>query len=278
MKRLVLLLAVSMTASFSLTAQVKMPQPSPLQTITQDFGIGKVELTYSRPSAKGRKVMGDLVSYGTMWRTGANAATTIRFTEPAFILDKKIDTGIYALYFVPGEKQWELVINKGIKNWGLDGYDAKDDVLRVTVDSRKTKSHVETMTFQFTEMKAQSCNLAFSWEKTEVIVPIRVDIREKIRAQIESALQTAEKKPYWQAAQFYNEYDKNLALALENVTKATEANQKAYWIWLYKAKIEKETGNTEAARASATKCRDLARDADNPDYVKMAEELLKEMK
>jgi hypothetical protein len=222
--------------------------------------------------------MGDLVPFGTMWRTGANAATTLRLTEPAFIDDKKIDTGIYALYFIPGEKQWELILNKGSKNWGLDGYDAKEDVLRTPVAIQKMKSPVETMTFQFADMKAQSCNLVLRWEKTEVLIPLRVDITSKIRSQIESALQTAEKKPYWQAAQFYNEYDKNLPLALDNVTKAAEANEKAYWIWLYKAKIEKEMGNKEAAAASATKSRDLAREGNNPDYVKMAEALLKELK
>lgn len=277
MKRILFTLTVIITV-LSSQAQVKMPQPSPLQTITQDFGIGKIEVSYSRPGVKGRKVMGDLVPFGTMWRTGANAAATIRLSEPAFIAGKSIDTGLYAFYFIPGEKQWELIINKGSSNWGLDGYEAKDDVLRAFVDSRKIKSPVETMTFQFTDIKAQDCQLVLSWEKTEVVIPIRVDITAKLRAQIESALQTAEKKPYWQAAQFYNEYDKNLPKALENVTKAVEANSKAYWIWLYRAKIEKEMGNQEAARASATKSRDLARDGENPDYVKMAEALLKELK
>lgn len=265
------------TTFMGIHAQVKMPQPSPTQTIKQDFGLSSVELTYSRPGAKGRKIFGDLVPYNKLWRTGANAATLIRFSDPVEIKGKKVDTGSYALYTIPGTDSWEIILNKGIKNWGIEGYNDADDVIRVRVESEKMNSRIETFTMQFAEIKPESCELHIMWEKTVVAIPITVDIKDKIRAQIDAAMKT-DKKPYWQAAQFYNEYEKNSAKALENVKKAVEANPKAYWIWLYKAKIEKEMGDKTNALASATRSLELAREEKNDDYIKMNEELIKKLK
>src|SRR5450631_522122 len=102
--------------TISATAQVRMPQPSPTQTLKQDFGLGTIELTYSRPNAKGRKIYGDLVPYNKLWRTGANAATTIRFTDLVEMGGRRIDTGTYVMYTIPGIDSWDIIINKGIKN------------------------------------------------------------------------------------------------------------------------------------------------------------------
>jgi hypothetical protein len=258
-------------------AQVKMPAPSPVQTIRQDFGMGRVELTYSRPSARGRKVFGDVVPYGKLWRTGANAPVKIVFTEPVTLCDKKIDTGTYVLYTIPGEESWVVILNKGLGNWGVDGYKESEDVARCTVPSSTLKQPVETFTMQFGQIKPESCTLEMMWEKRAVSVPITTNIKDKLRAQIESAM-SGEKKPYWQAAQFYNEYDKNLPKALENVTRAVEANPKAYWIMLYKARIQKEMGDIAGATQSANASRALAKEEGNDDYVKMNDDLLKELK
>ena len=258
-------------------AQIKFPQPSPFQTITQDFGLGKIEVTYYRPSTKGRKIFGDLVPYGKMWRTGANASTQIKLTEPVEIMGNKLDTGTYAIYTIPGKNSWEIVLNKGTKNWGLDGYKSEEDVARFQVTPKKSKQMTESLTFQFADMKAESCNLLMSWEYTEIAIPINANFRDKLRTQLEEALKNAEKKPYWQAAQFYNEYDKNYSKALEYAGKAFEINGKAYWIMLYKAKIEKEMGLKSEAVASAKKAKELAKEGENDDYVKMAEDLIKEL-
>jgi hypothetical protein len=258
-------------------AQVKMPAPSTTQTIKQDFGLGAVEVIYSRPNTKGRKVFGDLVPYGKLWRTGANAATSIKFTEPVEIGGKKIDSGTYVLYTMPAGESWEVILNKGLTNWGVDGYKESEDVCRFTVESMKMKTKLETFTMQFAEVKAESCELHIMWEKTAVAIPITTNIKDKVRAQIEAAI-LAGKKPYWQAAQFYNEYDVNKAKALENCTKAAQENPKAYWVWLYKARIQKDMGDYTGAKESATKSLELAKEDKNDDYVKMNEDLLKKLK
>jgi len=268
---------VAVLMAFAMNAQVKMPAPSPTQTIKQDFGMGNIELTYSRPAAKDRKIFGDLVPYNKLWRTGANGATIIRFSEPVEIKGKKVDTGSYALYTVPGADSWEIILNKGVKNWGVDGYKESEDVVRVTVTPMNMNSKMESFTMQFADIKPESCELHIMWEKTAVAIPITANIREKVKAQLEEALKS-EKKPYWQAAQFYNEYEKNSAKALEYASKAAEANPKAFWIFLYKAKIQKDMGDKVGAMESAKKSLELATEAKNDDYIKMNEELIKKLK
>jgi len=276
MKKVIITFSI-LLCGIMIKAQVKMPQPSPTQTIKQDFGLGSIGLTYSRPAAKGRKVFGDLVPYNKLWRTGANGATIIKFSDPVEIKGKNVDTGSYALYTIPGEEQWEIILNKGTSNWGIDGYKESDDIIRFKVETMNLKSYMESFTMQVANVSPESCELQIMWEKTGVAIPISSNIKDKIRVELDKELKS-DKKPYWQAAQFYNEYDKNYPKALENVTKAVQENPKAFWIWLYKAKIEKEMGDKKAALESSQQSLALAREAKNDDYVKMNEDLQKKLK
>jgi len=276
MKKLLFAFSLLCAANIA-SAQLKMPAPSPTQTIKQDFALGSIELTYSRPSIKGRKIFGDLVPYNAVWRTGANAATIIKFNDPVEIGGKKIDTGSYALYSIPNDGSWEIILNKGITNWGSDGYKQTDDVVRFKVNTMKMKDAAESFTMQFANIKPESCELHIMWDKTAVAIPITALIKDRMRASIEKAMMD-EKKPYWNAAQFYNEYDKNSAKALENINGAVAQNPKAFYMWLYKAKIEKEMGDKKAAMASSKKSLELAREAKNEDYVRMNEDLMKKLK
>jgi hypothetical protein len=274
-----ILLSAIAVAGFVLltTAQVKMPAPSPTQIIKQDFAIGTIELTYSRPSAKGRKIFGDLVPYNKLWRTGANGATKIIFTDAVEIGGKKLDSGTYVLYTIPGIDSWEVIINRGLENWGIDGYKKTEDVVRFTVPTMKMNNKLESFTMEFTDVKPETVSLDIKWEKTAVSIPIVASFKDKVRAQIEAAMKT-DKKPYWAAAQFYNEYDKNLPKALENTTKAIEENKEAFWMWIYKAKIQKEMGDKAGAMVSSKKSMELAEAAKNDDYVKMNKDLQKTLK
>ena len=258
-------------------AQVKMPQPSTTQTIKQNFGMSAIELTYSRPNAKGRRIYGDLVPWNKLWRTGANAATRIVFKDPVEIGGKKIDSGTYVIYTIPNIDNWDIIINKGINNWGSENYKEADDICRFKIEPVKMKNKMETFTMQFADVKAESCELDIMWEKILISIPITTNIKDKLKAQIDAAMLT-DKKPYWQAAQYYYEYDKNLAKALDNCSKAIEGDEKAYWIWIYKAKIQKEMGDDAGALASSKKSLELAKEAKNDDYVKMNMELQKKWK
>jgi hypothetical protein len=277
MKKIFFPLFILACISLVSTAQVRMPAPSPTQTIKQEFAIGSVELTYSRPSAKGRKIYGDLVPYNNIWRTGANAAVKLVLTEPLEIGGKKVDTGTYVLYTIPGVDSWEIILNKGLKNWGTDGYKEAEDVARFKVVPVKMPTQMETFTMNFSDIGPENCFLNIMWEKTRVAIPIKADFKDKVRGQIEAAMKT-DKKPYWQAAQFYNEYDKDLPKAIENITKAIEGNDKAYWMWIYKAKIQKEMGDKAGALASSNKSLELAKEDKNDDYVKINVDFQKTLK
>ncbi len=276
MKKLLFACALFCTASIT-NAQVKMPAPSPTQTIKQDFALGSVELTYSRPSMKGRKIFGDLVPFKKVWRTGANSATLIRFNDAVEIAGKKIDTGSYSLYTIPNVNEWEVIINKATGNWGTNGYNDSGDVVRFKVPSMKMATAIETFSMQFANVKPESCELHIMWDKTAIAVPIKALIKDRMRASVEKGMM-GEKKPYWSAAQFYFEYDKNNAKALEAIKGAVEASPKAFWMWLYKAKIEKELGDKAAAMASSKTSLLLAKADGNDDYVKMNEDLQKMLK
>jgi hypothetical protein len=259
-------------------AQVRMPQASTTQTIKQEFGLASIELTYSRPNLKGRKVVGEQDPWDKMWRTGANAATKIRFNEPVTIGGKQVDTGTYVIYTIPRKKEaWDVIINKGITNWGTDGYKESEDVARFQASPIKMKGKMETLTMQFANIKDESCELHIMWDNWALPIPITVNIKDKLRAQIETALQ-GEKKPYWTAAQFYYNWDKNYEKALENVNKAIEGNAKGFWMYLLKGKILRDMGKKDEAKAAAQKCVELATDAKNDAYIKQGNDLLKELK
>ena len=111
MKKIIVLIAF-MIANFMIEAQVKTPQPSPKCTVEQVVGLTNVDISYSRPSAKGRNVFGDLVPYGKLWRTGANANTTINFSEDVMISGKALKKGKYALFTTPKADVWEVILDR----------------------------------------------------------------------------------------------------------------------------------------------------------------------
>jgi hypothetical protein len=261
----------------AIQAQVKLPATSPAQTIRQEFGLGTIEVNYPRPAAKGRRVFGDLVPYGKLWRPGTSGFTRLTFSDPVEMNGRRLDSGSYVLYTIPGEESWEVIINKGVKNAAAELYRESEDVIRFKLEPLRLKSRTESFTIQFAAVKPESCELQLTWEKRGITIPLTTNIKERLRAQIDAAM-LGEKKPYWQAAQFYNEYDHNLNKALENVNKATETNPKAFWMFLYKARIQKEAADFNGAMETSKIAMALAKDAKNEDYIRMNEKLQKELK
>lgn len=279
MKKSLILACALIVINFAVKAQVDMPAPSPTQTIIQDFGLGKIELTYSRPGIKGRKVFGvnsELVPLGKPWRTGANAATKIHFTDKVSIGGNELDSGSYVIYTIPGKEKWDIVFSKGTAYPGSEGFTTNDDLFHYKATVVLHQEKIETFTMQFTDLKNESCQLHLKWANTDVSIPITTNIKDRIRTQIETALQ-GDKPPYYQAANFYYDYDKNYAKALEYINKATEENPKAYYMFLQKARIEKAMGNKAAAKESAMKTIELAKEAGNADYVNFGNKLLQQL-
>ncbi|MFC5282537.1 DUF2911 domain-containing protein [Pedobacter alpinus] len=267
-----LTLAAILIASFSYS-QALMPQPSSGQTIIQDFGLGKVTVIYSRPDAKGRKVFGNLVPYNEVWRTGANNATSITFTDEVMLAGNKVPAGTYGLFTIPTENEWTIILNKTAQQWGSYDYKKDDDVLRIQVKPSATTTKTETFTIQFANVAPASMHLNLSWENTALSIPLTVDLDTKVMANIEKAM-AGEKKPYFAAAQYYYTNNKDLKQALAWVSEAEKADGKAPWIKLWKAKILLKIGDKKAAAVTATEGLNLAKQINNKEYIKLNQELL----
>lgn len=256
---------------------LKVPAPSPAQTVKQDFGLGNIELSYSRPATKGRKIFGDLVPFGKVWRTGANSATTLTFSDEVIIGGKTIPAGKYGLVSIPDAKEWTLIITKQLDVTSPSAYKEDQDVVRVKVKPVAMKEKIENFMIQFDEIKGTECNLWILWDKSAVALPIKTDIDGKIMAQIETAMKS-EKPPYFNAAMYYMEAGKDLKQAHAWLVKATEASPNFFWVWHQRANAEAKLGMKQEAIASATKSMQLATEAKNPDYVALNEKLLKTLK
>lgn len=264
------------TVAVIASAQVKVPAPSPTQTIKQDFGLSAIELVYSRPAMKGRKIFGDLVPWNKVWRTGANNATRLKFTDDVMIGGKALKAGEYALYTVPGDKEWEIIINKGSANWGTN-YKQEDDVFRIKAMPMKLTETVENFTMQFANVKPTSTDLHIMWDKTAVAIPITTDIDKKIMAQIDNAM-NKDSRPYFQSAMYYMENGKDMNQSLQWFDKAIEQNPKGYWIYHQKANALAKMGKKAEAKSIAQKSMDMAREEKNDDYVRLNEKLMADLK
>jgi hypothetical protein len=263
-------------------SQIRMPAPSPTQKLTQPIGLGVAEVTYSRPALKGRSVFkenSELAPLGKLWRTGANAATRLYFTEKVMVGGKLLDTGAYVLYTIPGKDYWDIIINKGLTNSGSDGYKESEDVTRARIKAEKSPAEVENFTIQFANLLPESFELQLSWGSTLVRIPMSITVKDRIRLQVEKALgaETVDPNVYYATAQYYYDWDKNPGKALPLITKATAANPKAYYMFLLQAKIQKDLGDKVSAKTSAEKAASLATEAKNEDYVRAANELVRKL-
>ncbi len=282
MKKTLLLTICLLTVLLNF-AQVQMPAASSTQTLVQDFGLGTITIVYSRPSLKGRAVFMEnsaLAPVGKVWRTGANAATRLSFSDWVEIGGKKLDTGSYALYTIPGKKEWEIIINKGVNNDGAFNYKESEDVVRVKVPVSTISPAVETFTMQVIDIKHESCTIVLRWGTTAVGIPVTTQITERIKTKMAAALQ-GDKKPYWQAANFYYDWTKDYPNALTNVNSAIAESEKGgdspYFMYLLKAKIQKDMNDKTGAKTSATKCVELATKEKNDDYVRAGNDLIKSL-
>ena len=276
MKKIIMVLAA---ACFFLGAhaQLKTPAPSPTQTIRQDFGLSSIELSYSRPGMKNRKIFGDLVPFGKVWRTGANQATTISFGDEVTIGDVKIPAGKYGLLSIPDEDQWTLIITRQLDVTSPAAYKPEMDVVRVSAKTMKMDDKMETFTMQFADIKPTSCRLHLMWDKTAVALPITTDIVKKIMSQINQVM-TVDNKPYYAAAVYYMENGKDLNQALEWFDKAVELQPNAFFIHHQRANCLAKLGRKKEARDAAQKSKELAIAQKNDDYVRLNDKLLEELR
>lgn len=278
------LLTLSAVAFVGLHAQdpqppkIDFPAASPASTLKQRVGLTDIEVNYSRPGVKGRKIFGQLVPYGKVWRTGANAATKITFSTPVRLNGTEIKAGTYELFTIPNPDDWTIIIHQDSSNWGAYRYDPENDVARFPAKPVATPNLIETFTIGIGDLRDESATIYLAWENTRVPLKLEVDVAGVVVPQIEAAMASdANQKPYFQAAMFY--FDRNLDLkkAAEWMDAAVAAQPDAFWVHHHRARLLAKLGKKEEAVASARKSIELAQQAGGAvqdEYIRLNEALL----
>lgn len=271
MKKIFVITCVILTTCLTSAQRLQTPTLSPITKISQQVGLTEIALEYSRPSAKGREVMGGLVPYGEVWRTGANASTKITLNEAASIGGHAIEAGTFALYTIPNADTWTIIIHGNTKMRSLAGdvYKQADDIFRFEAPTHNSTETVESFTLQFADLQTDSVNLELRWANTVVKIPFTVEVNEKINAQMTQLLETPDKVPhrtYFQAAEYnlHNDGDLDAALSWINTALAQKAKDPRYG--LLKAKIQAKRGNKAGAMDTINQAHDWAVDSDNANY------------
>lgn len=271
-------LAIAICSLSVQAQQLKVPAPSPAQTVKQNFALGEVSFEYSRPGVKGRVIFGDVVPFGKVWRTGANATTKITFTEDVKLEGNDVKAGTYGLYTIPNKDSWDIMLYKDLTLGGnVAEYKQENEVLRFKVKPTVLANKIESFTINMDNVLPTSATIELLWENTRVPIMVITDIDAKVMKNIDASL-TNDNRPYFQAASYYYENNKDLKQALTWVNKATEQNPKAYWIMLLKAKIQYKLADKVGGKASVEKTIVLATEDKNDDYVAMAKKLMADNK
>ncbi len=276
-------LATTLLAAPAAQAQITTPQPSPKSTVTQRVGLTDVTISYSRPSVKGRAIFGTVVPYGKRWRTGANATTSIKFSDDVTIEGKKIPAGEYGLYTIPNAAEWTVVLNKSLKQGAdVDGFKDDQDVARFTIKPYKLATKIETFTISFAELTPATATVDILWDMTGAKFRIMTDVDGKVQAQIDEKVvknPAPSAADLASAAVYYYDNNKDPKQALTWIQKANATDPK-FWNVNTEAKIQLRMKNYRAAIVAAEQSKKLALAATPPngDYAKMGDELVAEAK
>ncbi|WGD34825.1 DUF2911 domain-containing protein [Olleya sp. YS] len=278
MKKLMTLIMV-LTVSLAVNAQVEAPAPSPFQKMEQKVGLTDMTVEYSRPSMKGRKIFGDLVPYGKLWRTGANKNTIITFSDDVMIGGKEVKAGSYAVFTTPNESSWDVVFYSDTENWGTpQKWDDSKVAAKVTAEVYPLPMDIETFTISFDDMTNDSAMLGMMWEKAYVGVKIEVPTDKKVSASIDKVMAGPGAADYYSAAVYYLTAGKDINQAVKWIDMAVEMtkNQPRFWYLRQQSLIHAKAGDKKGAIKAAKASLAGAEKAGNADYVKMNKDSLKE--
>lgn len=277
MNKLVLFL-LAIVASFSLEAQIQTPAPSPASKLIQTVGLTEVVVDYSRPSMRGRKVFGNLVPFDKLWRTAANAYTTISFDTDVTIGGSDVKAGTYSIFTKPGVKTWEVFFYTDTEGSGTPrNWEESKIAAKATVPVWPMEMNVETFTITIDDLTSGGANLGIMWEKTYVAVPFGVPSDAAVMSSIDSALAGPKAGDFYQAAVYYSSEGKDINKAKEWMEKAMAMTEKpAFWQLRQQSLIQAKAGDKKGAIATAKKSMEGAKAAGNDDYVKMNMDSLKE--
>ncbi|OIQ18651.1 MAG: dihydrolipoamide dehydrogenase [Flavobacterium sp. MedPE-SWcel] len=282
MKKVLITGALLLAFSIGSAQGVTTPQPSPKAVTEQTVGLTDVKIEYSRPSARGRAVYGELVPFGRLWRTGANANTMITFENDVVIGGKTLKAGKYALYTQPKADSWDIIFYSNTNNWGLPReWDESKVALRTTVKPEFLGESVETLSISMNNLDYNYGFLDIAWEKTKASIKIEVPTKAAAMKSIESVMAGPSANDLFSAAGYYYksniELDKALSWMNQAIEKTSKGKNGAPFYYLrQKALIQAKMGDKKGAIATAKLSLAASEKANNADYVKMNKDSIQE--
>ncbi|MCB0633277.1 MAG: DUF2911 domain-containing protein [Saprospiraceae bacterium] len=280
MKRLVLnyciVFAVALLSQ-PLVAQIATPAPSPGSKLTQSVGLTEVNIEYSRPGVKDRKIFAadGLVPFGEVWRTGANTATKITFSDDVKVDGQELKAGSYAILSKPAADSWDIMFYP-YDNGNWMSYPDKEAVVTVKAKTMNAGHKIENFTITIDNIGTDQADIIFAWDKTAAVLPLSVEVDKRVTAAIERVLAGPTANDYYAAASYYHETSKDLNKALEWINKATEGDNPMFWQVRRKALILADLNRKKEAIEAAKKSMELAEAAGNADYVRMNKKSIEE--
>ncbi|SDE71423.1 DUF2911 domain-containing protein [Ulvibacter litoralis] len=267
----ILLFAFVMSLGITAQAQIETPAPSPFQKIEQKVGLTDVTLEYSRPAMRGRTIFGDLVPFGEIWRTGANANTKITFSDDVVIGGKTLKAGSYAIYTRPALSNWDVIFYSDANNSGTPKkWDESKVAATVSAQVYPMPMDIQSFTMSFDDLTNDSAVLGILWEKTYVGVPIKFGTDEAVSASIDNVMNGPGARDYYAAAVYYLESGKDINKAKTWIDKAINmSDSPAFWQYRQQSLIYAKAGDKKGAIEAAKKSLKLAKEAGNNDYVTM---------
>lgn len=253
MKILLNLFSLIILFAVAVQSQVSTPQPSPKNTLIQEIGISEVKIVYSRPGVKGREIWGKLVPYNEIWRTGANANTTITFSDKVKINGNELDAGTYGVHTIPNKTEWTIIFSKDNTLWGSMGYKKENDALRISV-APSVCDFTERLTFDITNISDEKADVVLKWEKVQVSFAIEFATQSLVLGKFEEAIKW---QPAMTAANYVLRIGGDLSKAMKwiDISIAIEEN---YWNLRTKAQLEAKSGNKKSAIATMEKAIEYA--------------------
>ena len=228
--KLLTLLCLSLGQA-SVFAQFDFPSLSPKGNIVQTVGNTKIEVEYERPSARNRKIFGELVPWNKVWRTGAGHCTKISFDKSVKVGGQPVSAGTYSLFTIPGKERWVVIINSDTTLYGSYDYNAKKDVARFVVKPVKPERFFETLTIDI-DLVPNNAKMYISWVNTQIGFEIETYTDENVLKFIEEQLITGKSKEvddFGMAAEYLQMSNDNFDLALDLAQKMIDMGGNEGW-------------------------------------------------
>ncbi|MGG8496930.1 DUF2911 domain-containing protein [Tenacibaculum sp. TC6] len=280
MRKLLLSLFV-VALSANINAQVQTPAPSPSSKLEQKVGLTDVTVEYSRPGMRGRAIFGNLVPYGKVWRTGANANTKITFSDDVTIDGKELKKGTYAIYTKPNQNSWEVIFYSDSNNWGTPR-EWKDENVALTTTAKveNMPMKIETFTISIDDVTTNSAVLGILWENAYVGVKFSTPTDKGVEASIAKIMSGPSADDYYAAAVYYLREGKDIQKAKGWINKAVDMTkeQPRFWFQRQQSLILAKAGDKKGAIKAAQASLAGAEKAGNDNYIKMNKEFLADMK